>query len=163
MIMHTSGESLKRIAESSSKEKSQALVSIHDHAKHKIIHDDGGFNWGDYIDDDGSALVAEVKERTKEEILKEKTYIERCIVDYKIEEMEKEYEEARSYRRWDKKRECYVNSKGEPVVHPSKVVYNNVLAVIPLSGEYYSNVKTEKDYLKKLDKIIRDVMTASLR
>ncbi|XP_022007463.1 uncharacterized protein LOC110906666 [Helianthus annuus] len=104
-----------------------------------------------------------MKERTKEEILKEKTYRERCIVGYRIEEMEKEYEEARNYRRWDKKRECYINSKGEPLVHPSKVVYNDVLAVIPLSGEYYSNVAKDKDYVKKLDKIIRDVMTASLR
>ncbi|MFS8024027.1 hypothetical protein Hanom_Chr16g01458431 [Helianthus anomalus] len=77
--------------------------------------------------------------------------------------MEREYEEARNYKRWDKKRECYVNSKGEPVVHPKEVVYNDVLAVIPLYGEYYSNVAKDKDYVKKLDKIIRDVMTASLR
>ncbi|KAF5813652.1 putative transcription factor interactor and regulator CCHC(Zn) family [Helianthus annuus] len=78
---HTSRESQKQITGNSSKEKSQALVSIHDHAKHRVIHDDEGFNWGDYIDDDGneliaevkqSALVAEVKERTKEEILQEK-------------------------------------------------------------------------------------------
>ncbi|KAJ0668041.1 hypothetical protein HanPI659440_Chr17g0684501 [Helianthus annuus] len=32
---HTSGESLKRIVGSSSKEKSQALVTTHDHAKHR--------------------------------------------------------------------------------------------------------------------------------
>ncbi|XP_022003188.1 101 kDa malaria antigen-like [Helianthus annuus] len=87
--------------------------------------------------------------------MKEKTYRERCIVDYRIQEMEQEYGEARNYGRYDKKRECYV--------HPSKVVYNDVLAVIPLSGEYYSNVAKNKDYVKKLDKIIRDVMTASLR
>ncbi|KAJ0451479.1 putative transcription factor interactor and regulator CCHC(Zn) family [Helianthus annuus] len=134
---HTSRESLKRITGSSSKEKSQALV-IHDHAKpkiehaqHMIIHEDERFNWSDYINDDGTALVAEVKEsafvavvkeRTKEEIPKEKTYRERCIVDYRIEEMERDYEEARSYGRWDKKRECYINSKGEPLVHPSQVV-----------------------------------------
>ncbi|KAJ0765922.1 hypothetical protein HanPI659440_Chr08g0309351 [Helianthus annuus] len=116
-----------------------------------------------YIKDDGSALVAEVKDRTKEEILQEKTYRERCFVDYRIEEMQKEYEEARSYRRWDKKQECYVNHKGDPVVPSSQVVYNDVLAVIPLSCEYYSKIEKDKDYLKKLDKIIRDVMTASLR
>ncbi|MFS8019146.1 hypothetical protein Hanom_Chr15g01400421 [Helianthus anomalus] len=58
------------------------------------------------------AFVAEIKEKTREEILKEKTYRERCIVGYRIEEMEKEYEEARNYKRWDKKRECYVNRKG---------------------------------------------------
>ncbi|XP_021990848.1 uncharacterized protein LOC110887577 [Helianthus annuus] len=133
----------------------------------RVTHADEGFNWNDYLDDDDdddetalvaeikeSAFVAVVKERSKEEILKEKTYRERCVVDYRIQEMGKEYEEARNYRRWDKKRECYINSKGEPLVHPSKVVYNDVLAVIPLSGEYY---------VKKLDKIIRDVMTARLR
>ncbi|MFS8002598.1 hypothetical protein Hanom_Chr13g01203911 [Helianthus anomalus] len=49
-----------------------------------IIHDDEGFNWGDYISNDGSALVAEVKKRMKEGILQEKTYRERCIVDYRI-------------------------------------------------------------------------------
>ncbi|MFS7968383.1 hypothetical protein Hanom_Chr09g00796781 [Helianthus anomalus] len=75
----------------------------------------------------------------------------------------KEYEEARSYGRWDKKRECYINRKGDPVVDSSKVVYSDVLAVIPLSGEYYSKIEADKDYLKKLDKIIRDVMTSSLK
>ncbi|KAJ0490257.1 putative transcription factor interactor and regulator CCHC(Zn) family [Helianthus annuus] len=176
---HTSGESLKRIAGNSSKEKSQASM-IRDqvkpkieHAKHRVIQEDEVFNRNDYLgDDDETALIAEVKqsafvaivkEKTKEEIQKEKTYRERCIVDYRIQEMEQEYEEARNYGRYDKKRECYINSKGDPLVHPSKVVYNNVLVVIPLSGEYYSNVAKDKDYVKKLDKIIRDVMTACLR
>ncbi|MFS7937639.1 hypothetical protein Hanom_Chr05g00429971 [Helianthus anomalus] len=128
-----------------------------------IIQDDEWFNWSKYIKDDGSALIAEVKERTKEEILQEKTYREKCFGDYRIEEMQKEYEEARSYRRQTKKRECYVNHKGDLVVHSSQVVYNDVLAVIPLSNEYYSKIVKDKDYLKKLDKIIRDIMTASLR
>ncbi|MFS7982315.1 hypothetical protein Hanom_Chr10g00961341 [Helianthus anomalus] len=142
------------------------MLTIRDSSSRpRAIHDDEGFDWSKYIPEDDkitliaevkkNALVAEVKERTKEEIPKEKTYRERCIVDYIIEDMEKEYEEARSYRRWDKKSECYVNSKGEPVVHPTKVVYNDVLAVIPLSGEYYSNVEKDKNYVKKLDKIIR--------
>ncbi|MFS7953722.1 hypothetical protein Hanom_Chr07g00621951 [Helianthus anomalus] len=77
--------------------------------------------------------------------------------------MEKEYEEAKNYGRYDKKQECYVNNKGEPVVHRKEVVFDDVLAVIPLSGKYDSNVAKDKDYEKKLDKIIRDVMTASLR
>ncbi|MFS7891396.1 hypothetical protein Hanom_Chr00s000314g01634321 [Helianthus anomalus] len=66
--------------------------------------------------------------------------------------MDQEYEEARNYRRWDKKRVCYINSKGEALVHPSKVVYNDVLAVIPFSGECFSNGEKEKEYVKKLDK-----------
>ncbi|MFS7998123.1 hypothetical protein Hanom_Chr12g01150021 [Helianthus anomalus] len=75
------------------------------------------------------AFIAEIKEKTREDILKEKTYRERCIVGYRIEEMEKEYEEARSNKIWDKKRECYVNRNGEPVVHPKQVVFDEVLAV----------------------------------
>ncbi|MFS7968788.1 hypothetical protein Hanom_Chr09g00801651 [Helianthus anomalus] len=77
--------------------------------------------------------------------------------------MEKEYKETKNFRRWDKKRECYVNRKGEPVVHPSQVVYNDVLAVIHMSGEYYLNVEKDKNYVKKLDKIIRDFLTTSLK
>ncbi|MFS8023278.1 hypothetical protein Hanom_Chr16g01449621 [Helianthus anomalus] len=77
--------------------------------------------------------------------------------------MEKEYEEARSNKRWDKKQERYVNRDGEPVVHLSEVVFDEVLAVIPLSGEYYSNVEKDKHYKKRLDKIIRNAMTSSLR
>ncbi|KAJ0463989.1 hypothetical protein HanHA300_Chr14g0521931 [Helianthus annuus] len=158
---------MKQIENNSVKEKSRALA---------VIQDDEGSNWNDFLPEEeygfNSALVAEVKQsafvavvndKMKEEILKDKTYRERCIVGYRIEEMEKEYEEAKNYGRHDKKRECYVNGKGEPVVHPKEVVFNNVLAVIALSGEYYSNVAKDNDYVKKLDKIIRDVMTASLR
>ncbi|MFS7987537.1 hypothetical protein Hanom_Chr11g01024151 [Helianthus anomalus] len=57
--------------------------------------------------------------------------------------MQKEYEKARSHGSWDTKRECYINSKGDPAVHSREVVYNDVLAFIPLSGEYYS--KKEKN------------------
>ncbi|MFS8007680.1 hypothetical protein Hanom_Chr14g01263921 [Helianthus anomalus] len=77
--------------------------------------------------------------------------------------MEKEYEEASSNRRYDKKRECYVNKDGEPVVHKKEIVYEDVLAVIPLSGEFYSNLAKDKNYEKKLKKLVRDVMTVSLR
>ncbi|MFS7935743.1 hypothetical protein Hanom_Chr05g00407141 [Helianthus anomalus] len=116
-----------------------------------------------YKKHDHHAFVAEIKEKTREEILKEKTYRERCIVGYRIEDMEKEYGEAISNKRWDKKRECYVNRDGEPVVHPSEIVFDEVLAVIPLSGEYYSNAEKDNHYKKRLDKIIRDAMTSSLR
>ncbi|MFS7918043.1 hypothetical protein Hanom_Chr03g00196291 [Helianthus anomalus] len=77
--------------------------------------------------------------------------------------MQKKYEEARSYKRWDMKRECYINRKGDLVVHKHEVVYNDVFAVIPLSDEFYSNIEKDKDYLKKLDKIIGGVITASLQ
>ncbi|MFS7934513.1 hypothetical protein Hanom_Chr05g00392431 [Helianthus anomalus] len=92
---------------------------------------------GKYIKEEKRALVTEVKTKTKEEILQEKTHRERCFADYIIEEMQKEYKEAQSYGRWDKKRECYINRKGDQVIHSSQVVCNDVLAVIPLSEELF--------------------------
>ncbi|MFS8025187.1 hypothetical protein Hanom_Chr16g01471951 [Helianthus anomalus] len=88
-------------------------------------------------------MVAEVK--TKEEILQEKTYRERRFEDYRIDKMQREYDEAWRMSRWDKKSECYVNHKGDLVVDSSKVVHNDVLAVISLSGEYYSKIEADKD------------------
>ncbi|MFS7903915.1 hypothetical protein Hanom_Chr01g00029801 [Helianthus anomalus] len=52
---------------------------------------------------------------------------------------------------------------GEPVVHKKEIIYEDVLAVILLSGEFYSNVEKDKHYEKKLNKLIRDIMTVSLR
>ncbi|KAF5798607.1 putative transcription factor interactor and regulator CCHC(Zn) family [Helianthus annuus] len=98
----------KQITKGSSRGKKQAMVTI---------HDDEGFDWSKYIaKEEEFAMVAEVKERTKEEILQEKTYRERHFTDCRIQEMYEEYEEARSYRRWDKKRECYINRKGDPLL-----------------------------------------------
>ncbi|KAM0041346.1 putative transcription factor interactor and regulator CCHC(Zn) family [Helianthus debilis subsp. tardiflorus] len=105
----------KQIAKGSSKEKKQAMVTINDD-KRWTIHDEEGFNCGKYIKEEKRALVAEVKVKTKEEILQKNTYRERFFADCRIEEMQKEYEEARSYGRCDKKRDCYINHKGDPVV-----------------------------------------------
>ncbi|KAM0052434.1 putative transcription factor interactor and regulator CCHC(Zn) family [Helianthus debilis subsp. tardiflorus] len=157
---------MKQIEKNLVKEKSRALA---------VIQDDEAFNWNDFLTEEdyiGPALVAEVKhsafvvvvkEKTKEEILKEKTEREIFFEDCRIEKMHENFEEAKYYGRWDKKRECYINHNGDPVVHRREVVYNDVLAVIPLSGEYYSNVAKDKNYLKRLDKIIRDVMIACLK
>ncbi|MFS7935127.1 hypothetical protein Hanom_Chr05g00399821 [Helianthus anomalus] len=59
-------------------------------------------------------MVAEVK--TKREILEEKTYRERRFEDFRIDEMQKDYDEAMRMGRWDKKRECYTEYKGNPVI-----------------------------------------------
>ncbi|KAJ0789779.1 hypothetical protein HanPI659440_Chr05g0207481 [Helianthus annuus] len=77
--------------------------------------------------------------------------------------MHEEFEEAKYYGRYDKKRDCYINKNGDPVVHRKEVGFDDVLVVIPLSGEYYSNVAKDKTYLKRLDRIIRDVVTTSLK
>ncbi|XP_035843883.1 ring-infected erythrocyte surface antigen-like [Helianthus annuus] len=85
--------------------------------------------------------MAEIKEKTREEILSEKTERERFFAGCRIEKMQEEYEDAKK-----------------------EVVFNDVVAVIPRSGEYYSKIAKDKTgYLKRLDKIIRDVMTASLK
>ncbi|MFS8005336.1 hypothetical protein Hanom_Chr13g01236141 [Helianthus anomalus] len=74
------------------------------------IHDDEGFNWSKYIPKvEKFAMVAEVK--MKEEILEEKTYRERRFADYRIDEIQKEYDEVRRFGRWDKKIECYITTK----------------------------------------------------
>ncbi|MFS7976901.1 hypothetical protein Hanom_Chr10g00897801 [Helianthus anomalus] len=51
------------------------MLTIRDgNSRPKAVHDDEGFDCSKYIpEDDKRALVAEVKERSKEEILKEKT------------------------------------------------------------------------------------------
>ncbi|KAJ0845417.1 putative transcription factor interactor and regulator CCHC(Zn) family [Helianthus annuus] len=171
-IYHRSKEKPKLI-ENNPKEKSRAYA---------VIHDDEGFDWSEILPEEDRvdnrftangrtiskskhhALVAEIKEKTSEEILSEKTERERFFVGCRIEKMQEEYEDAKYYGRYDKKRDCYVNRNGDPVVHRKEVVFDDVLAVIPLSGEYYSNiVKDKTGYLKKLDKIIRDVMTTSLK
>ncbi|MFS7998263.1 hypothetical protein Hanom_Chr12g01151621 [Helianthus anomalus] len=147
----------KQIVEGPSKEKKQAMLTIRDgSSRPRAVHDDEGFDWSKYIPrEDKRALVVEVKERTKEEILQEKTYRERYFADCRIQEMQEEYEDARSCKRLDKKRQCFINRKGDLVVDKREVVSNDVLAVIPLSGEFYSKKASDKDYLKKLDKIIK--------
>ncbi|XP_035837248.1 uncharacterized protein LOC110893415 [Helianthus annuus] len=57
----------------------------------------------------------ENKEKTRKEILSEKTHKERDVVYRRMDEMQEEYENAVSNKRWDKKRECYYNREGEPV------------------------------------------------
>ncbi|MFS7926407.1 hypothetical protein Hanom_Chr04g00296701 [Helianthus anomalus] len=85
-------------------------------------------------------FVAEIKEKTREEILKEKTYRERNIAENRIDDMQEEYESAVINKRWDKKRECYVNRKGEHVVPKKDIVFDDVLLEIPGSVEYYTNI-----------------------
>ncbi|MFS7968337.1 hypothetical protein Hanom_Chr09g00796261 [Helianthus anomalus] len=77
--------------------------------------------------------------------------------------MQEEYEDAVRNKRWDKKLECYVNREGEPFVHYKEIVYEDVLALIPLSGEFYSKREKDKNYEKNLKKLVRDVMTKKIR
>ncbi|MFS7929000.1 hypothetical protein Hanom_Chr04g00327431 [Helianthus anomalus] len=102
--------------------------------------------------------MAEIKEKTSEEVLMEKTYREGNMAGNRNNEMQEEYENVVSNKRWDKKRECYVNRDGE-----KDIIYDDVLLVIPRSVEYYLNVTKDKTYAKRLEKIIRHAMTSTLR
>ncbi|KAM0014041.1 putative transcription factor interactor and regulator CCHC(Zn) family [Helianthus debilis subsp. tardiflorus] len=72
---HMTRAGLRQIAEGSSKDNTQALVA--QGYSPNTFHDDEGFNWNKYLNEGKRALVVEVKERTKEEILQEKTSRER--------------------------------------------------------------------------------------
>ncbi|KAJ0912888.1 putative transcription factor interactor and regulator CCHC(Zn) family [Helianthus annuus] len=105
----------------------------------------------------------EIKEKTREEILSEKTYRERNVVYNRMDEMQEEYESAVSNRRWDKKRECYYNREGEPVVPKKDIIFDDVLLIIPLRAEYYSKVMKDDTYAKRHEKEIRYAMLSCLR
>ncbi|KAJ0876109.1 putative transcription factor interactor and regulator CCHC(Zn) family [Helianthus annuus] len=105
----------------------------------------------------------DVKEKTREEILSEKTYRERNVVYNRMDDMQEEYESSVSNRRRDKKRECYYNREGEPVVPKKDIIFDDVLLIIPLRAEYYSNVMKDDTYAKRHEKEIRYAMLSCLR
>ncbi|KAJ0726890.1 putative transcription factor interactor and regulator CCHC(Zn) family [Helianthus annuus] len=134
-----------KLIENNTKEKSRACA---------VFHDDEGFDWSKILPEedrvdyrfkirtkedretvhkkyDHYAFVAEIKEKTREEILREKTEREIFITGCKMEKMQEEYENAVRNKRWDKKQECFVNKEGEPVVPRSDIVHDDVLLVIP--------------------------------
>ncbi|KAJ0502076.1 putative transcription factor interactor and regulator CCHC(Zn) family [Helianthus annuus] len=132
-IYHRSKEEPKMI-ENIPKEKSRALA---------VFHDDEGFDWSQILPEEDCVVTAhgrktsksqhyvfvaeiqeenkegkgtgEIKEKTREEILREKTDREIFIVGCKMEKIQEEYENDVRNKRWDKKQECYVNKEGEPV------------------------------------------------
>ncbi|MFS7986256.1 hypothetical protein Hanom_Chr11g01008191 [Helianthus anomalus] len=114
-------------------------------------------------DDNKDKDPAVVKEKTREEILSEKTYRERNIVLNRMDEMQEDYESAVSNKRWDKKRECYYNREGEPVVPKKDIIFEDVLLIIPSRAEYYRNVLKDDTYVKRHEKEIRYAMTSCLR
>ncbi|KAJ0747511.1 putative transcription factor interactor and regulator CCHC(Zn) family [Helianthus annuus] len=132
----------KQIGEGSSKERKQALV---------VTQDDEGFNWNKYIPKEKLVLVAEVKS----EPVREKTMRERNIACIRLDEMQAAFEEARRAGRWDKKRECYTDPKGNPVVESRSLNFKALLEVIPTSEELYSKKFVDKNYVPNMEKRIR--------
>ena len=80
-----------------------------------------------------------------------------------MDDMQEEYEDAVSNRRWDKKRECYYNREGEPVVPKKDIIFDDVLLVVPLRAEYYRRVMKDDAYVKQYEKDIRYAMLSCLR
>ncbi|MFS7987799.1 hypothetical protein Hanom_Chr11g01027121 [Helianthus anomalus] len=80
-----------------------------------------------------------------------------------MDEMQEEYENAVSNRRWDKKRECYYNREGEPVVPKKDIIFDDVLLVVPLRAGYYRRVMKDEAYVKQYEKDIRYAMLSCLR
>ncbi|KAJ0851059.1 putative transcription factor interactor and regulator CCHC(Zn) family [Helianthus annuus] len=105
----------------------------------------------------------ENKEKTREEILSEKTHKERDVVYRRMDEMQEEYENAVSNKRWDKKRECYYNREGEPVVPKKDIIFDDVLLAVPLRAEYYRRVTKDDAYVKQYERDIRYAMLSCLR
>ncbi|KAJ0458539.1 putative transcription factor interactor and regulator CCHC(Zn) family [Helianthus annuus] len=101
--------------------------------------------------------------RKLEKRLSEKTYKEWNVVHNRMDDMQEEYEDAVSNRRWDKKRECYYNREGEPVVPKKDIIFNDVLLVVPLRAEYYRRVMKDDAYVKQYEKDIRYAMLSCLR
>ncbi|MFS8002345.1 hypothetical protein Hanom_Chr13g01201001 [Helianthus anomalus] len=73
---------------------------------------------------------------------------ERTIAFNRLTEMQAAYDEARRRDRWDKKRECYTDLQGNPVVDSSSVNFEAPVEVIPTSGEYYSNKFNDNNYIQ---------------
>ncbi|MFS7977973.1 hypothetical protein Hanom_Chr10g00910221 [Helianthus anomalus] len=80
-----------------------------------------------------------------------------------MDEMQEEYESAVSNRRWDKKRQCYYNREGEPVVPKKDIIFDDFLLVVPLRAEYYRSVMKDDTYVKQYEKDIRYAMLSCLR
>ncbi|MFS7909442.1 hypothetical protein Hanom_Chr01g00094661 [Helianthus anomalus] len=77
--------------------------------------------------------------------------------------MQAAFDEARRACRWDKKRECYIDPQGNPVVDSRSVNFKDLLEVIPTSEELYSKKFVDKNYVPNMEKRIREVMLASLK
>ncbi|XP_035830826.1 synaptonemal complex protein 1-like [Helianthus annuus] len=123
------------------KEKSRAYA---------VIHDDEGFDWSQILPDEDRPVIAHGRKASK-------ALHHVLVAEIREENKEKDTEIK------EKTGEEILSEKSEPVIPRSDIVHDDVLLVIPRSGEYYSNVAKDKTYVKRLDKIIRDAMTTKLR
>ncbi|MFS7946218.1 hypothetical protein Hanom_Chr06g00533411 [Helianthus anomalus] len=122
-IYHGSNEqaSRKQIEKGSSKEKKQAMLTIHDVSNGpSTIHDDNRWR----IQDDERAYLS---------------------IEYK------KYRKARWANRWDADRECYVDPKGNPTVEPDEVDFEVLVAAIPTVGVWCKGLEEIPRYREKVE------------
>ncbi|MFS7945407.1 hypothetical protein Hanom_Chr06g00523931 [Helianthus anomalus] len=93
--------------EDAPKEKSRALV---------VIHDDEGFDWSELLPEEdaiGYAFVVEKIIPFKDTRNDEEKYLSRkCRAEYKMIRLSKIFSEAKREKRWDADRECYLGPQG---------------------------------------------------
>ncbi|MFS7998476.1 hypothetical protein Hanom_Chr12g01154261 [Helianthus anomalus] len=79
-----------------------------------------------------------------------------------LSDVYKAFTEARWANRWDAKRECFVDPKGNPIVDPDKVDFEALVAVIPTVGVWYKGLEEIPRYREKVEEDIKKVIYASL-
>ncbi|MFS8018270.1 hypothetical protein Hanom_Chr15g01390111 [Helianthus anomalus] len=137
----------KQTEEGSSKGKKHAMLTLHDDIQDDNkwkIQEDKGFNWNDYIKNERNeqtwVLVAEIKRSREEE--EARGYLDNVYDAYK---------EARSARRWDVEKECYVDPKGNPIVDLDEVDFDALVVVIPTMEVWCRGLREISHYREKFE------------
>ncbi|MFS7976755.1 hypothetical protein Hanom_Chr10g00896141 [Helianthus anomalus] len=72
------------------------------------------------------------------------------------------FKEARTAKRWDEQRKCYLDPQGNPSVVLKIVNFEVLDAAIPTVREFYSKIKEDKNYEEEVEKRIKRVINASV-
>ncbi|XP_035834106.1 uncharacterized protein LOC110882178 [Helianthus annuus] len=110
--------------EDAPKEKSRALA---------VIHDDEGYDWSDVLpekDAVGYAFMAKIvpfKDTRSEEV----KHVNRKMLAQTMKDRHfRAWKEAKSAKRWDADRECYLDPKGNILVEPSTLLVETLIEQI---------------------------------
>ncbi|XP_035838279.1 ELKS/Rab6-interacting/CAST family member 1-like [Helianthus annuus] len=114
---------MKQIEENP-KEKSRALV---------VIHDDEGYDWSDVLPEEdavGYAFMAKIVP-FKDTRTEEEKYVSRKSLALTMKDRHfRAWKEAKSAKRWDADRECYLDPKGNILVEPSTLLVETLIEQI---------------------------------
>ncbi|XP_022024576.1 paramyosin-like [Helianthus annuus] len=148
---------MKQIEENP-KEKSRALA---------VIHDDEGFDWSELLPEEdavGYAFMTKIipfkDTRTEEVKYVNGKMLAQCMKD----KIYRTWKEAKSTKRWDADRECYLDPKGNIVVEPSSISVETLIKQIAEEEEarqrmWWASKEEEKEkelQSKKVDDGIID-------